>query len=383
MIQVGIIGSGFIGPAHLEALRRVGDIEVVALCDGSLEMAQQKARQLNVAHAYGSIEALLAHPGLQVVHNCTPNHLHARINRQILSAGLHVFSEKPLCMTPEEARELVALAESAGVIHGVSFVYRQFAMVQQAAAMMRNGDVGRLFAVHGSYLQDWMLQETDYNWRVDSAQGGASRAMADIGSHWCDTVQFMTGRRIVEVMADLSIVWPTRQAPVAGDATFSQHRDDIAYEARPVDTEDLGSVLFRFDDGSKGSFIVSQVSAGRKNGLTVEIGGSRCSLAWDQEVPQRLWIGHRQGPNQLLSDDPSLMLGEAAVSAHFPGGHNEGWPDAFKNMMLSFYQAVRAGEMPPASSRRFASFYEGADVMYIIAAIVKSHQQQRWVKVER
>ena len=370
MIQVGIIGSGFIGPAHLEALRRVGDIEVVALCDGSLEMAQQKARQLNVAHAYGSVEALLAHPGLQVVHNCTPNHLHARINRQILSAGLHVFSEKPLCMTAEEARELVALAEQTGVVHGVSFVYRQFAMV-------------RLFAVQGSYLQDWMLLETDYNWRVDSAQGGASRAVADIGSHWCDTVQFMTGRRIVEVMADLSIVWPTRKAPVAGDATFSQHRDNGAYEARPVDTEDLGSVLFRFDDGSKGCFTVSQVSAGRKNGLTVEINGSNCSLAWEQEVPQRLWVGHRQQPNQLLSDDPSLMLGEAAASAHFPGGHNEGWPDAFKNMMLSFYQAVRAGEMPPASSRRFASFYEGADVMYIVDAIVKSHQQQRWVQVER
>ncbi|RDA98744.1 gfo/Idh/MocA family oxidoreductase [Klebsiella oxytoca] len=359
MIQVGIIGSGFIGPAQL------------------------KARQLNVAHAYGSVEALLAHPGLQVVHNCTPNHLHARINRQILSAGLHVFSEKPLCMTAEEARELVALAEDAGVVHGVSFVYRQFAMVQQAAAMVRNGDVGRLFAAHGSYLQDWMLLETDYNWRVDSAQGGASRAVADIGSHWCDTVQFMTGRRIVEVMADLSIVWPTRKAPVAGDATFSQHRDNGAYEARPVDTEDLGSVLFRFDDGSKGCFTVSQVSAGRKNGLTVEINGSNCSLAWEQEVPQRLWVGHRQQPNQLLSDDPSLMLGEAAVSAHFPGGHNEGWPDAFKNMMLSFYQAVRAGEMPPASSRRFASFYEGADVMYIVDAIVKSHQQQRWVQVER
>lgn len=167
-------------------------------------------------------------------------------------------------MTAEEARELVALAEDAGVVHGVSFVYRQFAMVQQAAAMVRNGDVGRLFAAHGSYLQDWMLLETDYNWRVDSAQGGASRAVADIGSHWCDTVQFMTGRRIVEVMADLSIVWPTRKAPVAGDATFSQHRDNGAYEARPVDTEDLGSVLFRFDDGSKGCFTVSQVSAGEK-----------------------------------------------------------------------------------------------------------------------
>ena len=329
------------------------------------------------------MEALLAHPGLQVVHNCTPNHLHAQINRQILAAGLHVFSEKPLCMTAEEARELVALAARAGVVHGVSFVYRQFAMVQQAAAMIRHGEVGRIFAAHGSYLQDWMLLETDYNWRVDSAQGGASRTVADIGSHWCDTVQFMTGRRIVEVMADLSIVWPTRKAPVNGKATFSAVHEAQAYETRPVDTEDFGSVLLRFDDGSKGSVIVSQVSAGRKNRLAVEINGSLCSLAWDQEVPQRLWIGHREQPDRLLSDDPSLLRPEIADSAHYPGGHIEGWPDAFKNMMGHFYQAVRAGKMPAAGARRFAAFDDGADVMYIIEAIVKSHQEQRWVSVER
>ena len=321
MIQVAIIGAGFIGPAHLEALRRLGDVEVVALCDSRLEAAQRKARALNIAHAYDSVEALLAHPGLQVVHNCTPNHLHAQINRQILAAGLHVFSEKPLCMTAEEARKLVALAARAGVVHGVSFVYRQFAMVQQAAAMIRHGEVGRIFAAHGSYLQDWMLLETDYNWRVDSAQGGASRTVADIGSHWCDTVQFMTGRRIVEVMADLSIVWPTRKAPVNGKATFSAVHEAQAYETRPVDTEDFGSVLLRFDDGSKGSFMVSQVSAGRKNRLAVEINGSLCSLAWDQEVPQRLWIGHREQPDRLLSDDPSLLRPEIADSAHYPGGH--------------------------------------------------------------
>lgn len=383
MIQVGIIGSGFIGPAHIEALRRVGDIEVVALGDHSLAQAEQKARQLNVAHAYGSVESLLAHPGLQVVHNCTPNHLHAEINRQILRAGLHVFSEKPLCMRPEEARELVALAEKAGVVHGVSFVYRQFAMVQQAASMIREGLVGRLFSAHGSYLQDWMLLQTDYNWRVESELGGASRAMADIGSHWCDTVQFMTGRRITEVMADLSTVWPTRRAALQGDATFSQQGDGRGHEERAVDTEDRGSVLVRFDDGSKGCFSVSQVSAGRKNQLTVEISGSACALAWDQEIPQRLWVGQRDRPNQTFSDDPSLMQRDVAGSAHFPAGHIEGWPDAFKNMMLSFYQAVRAGAMPDARSRRFASFYEGADVMYIVEAILRSHQQQRWVSVER
>lgn len=381
MIQVGIVGSGFIGPAHIEALRRTGMIEVVALCDSSQEQAQAKCRQLNVPHAYGDVAAFLAHPGLQVVHNCTPNFLHAQINRQALAAGKHIFSEKPLCLTAEEARELVTLAEEAGVVHGVSFVYRQFAMVQQAASMQRQGTPGRLFSVHGSYLQDWMLKETDFNWRVDAAQGGASRAIADIGSHWCDTVQFVSGKRIVDVMADLAIVWPTRRASVAGSTTFSQQSGDSRYEDRPVTTEDGGSVLFRFDDGSKGSFTVSQVSAGRKNRLSFELNGSQCSLAWDQETPQQLWIGHRDAPNQIMTDDPGLLNADVADSAHFPGGHSEGWPDAFKNMMLNFYQAVANGQMPPAHHRRFASFHDGANVMYIIDAIVKSHQQQRWVRV--
>ncbi len=381
MIQVGIIGSGFIGPAHLEALRRLGNVQVVALCDSSLAHAQAKADELSVPHAYGDVDAFLAHPGLQVVHNCTPNHLHAQINRQILAAGKHIFSEKPLCLTPDEARELVTMAEDAGVVHGVSFVYRQFAMVQQAASMQRSGATGRLFSVYGSYLQDWMLNETDFNWRVDAAQGGASRAMADIGSHWCDTVQFVTGRRIVEVMADLAIVWPTRKANVAGSSTFSPQTQAAQYADYPVTTEDAGSVLFRFDDGSKGCFSVSQVSAGRKNRLSFELNGSECSLAWDQEVPQQLWIGKREGANQLLSDDPGLLNRDIADSAHFPGGHIEGWPDAFKNMMQNFYRAVAQGEMPPARSRRFASFRDGANVMYIIDAIMKSHQQQRWVRV--
>ena len=382
MINVGIIGSGFIGPAHIEALRRLGFVQVVGICDHSLAAAQEKAAALNVPHAWGSVEALLAHPGIDVVHNCTPNHLHAQINRQILRAGKHVFSEKPLCMTPEEARELDALAREVGVVHGVSFVYRQFAMVQQAASLRRHGKLGRLFSVYGSYLQDWMLLETDYNWRVDAQMGGASRAVADIGSHWCDTLQFVTGRRIVEVMADLAIVWPTRKARIDEAATFSATQRDERYEDKPVTTEDGGSVLVRFDDGTKGCFSVSQVSAGRKNRLSFEINGSECSLGWDQEVPQQLWIGHRSQPNQILSDDPGLMSRDVAASAHFPGGHIEGWPDAFKNMMLNFYQAVKAGKMPADGDAAFATFHDGARVMFIIDAIMKSHQQQRWVKVD-
>lgn len=381
MINVGIIGTGFIGPAHIEALRRLGNISVVAICDSSERAAASRAAELNVPHAYGDVEAFLQHPGLDAVHNCTPNHLHAAINRQIIQAGKHVFSEKPLCMTLDEAREMVQLAEQAGVVHGVSFVYRQFAMVQQAASMVRYQQLGRLFSAQGSYLQDWMLEETDYNWRVDAEKGGASRAVADIGSHWCDTIQFVTGRKIVEVMADLSIVWPMRKASLADAATFGAQDDDTKYESRKVTTEDMGFVLFRFDDGSKGSFSVSQVSAGRKNRLSLEVNGSRGALAWDQETPQQLWLGHRHKANQLLSDDPSLLNPDVASRARFPGGHIEGWPDAFRAMMQQFYLAVAQDRAPASQAAGFATFHDGAQVMAIVDAIVQSHQQQRWVSV--
>ncbi|KML68236.1 Gfo/Idh/MocA family protein [Pectobacterium peruviense] len=381
MIRVGIIGSGFIGPAHIEAIRRLGFVEVVALAENSLDIAQQKARQLNIPHAYGSVADLLNHPGIDAIHNCTPNHLHAAINKQIIQAGKHVFSEKPLCMTSEEARELVALAEEKGVVHGVSFVYRQFSMVQQAASMIKHQEIGRLFAVHGGYLQDWMLHDTDYNWRVEPEYGGISRAVADIGSHWCDTVQFISGRKIVEVFADFAIVHPIRKSNRNGAATFSSSDTLPEYDDKPVKTEDYATVLLRFDDGSRGSFTVSQVSAGRKNRLTFEVNGSERSLAWDQETPQQLWIGHRDKPNQLLSDDPSLLNPEAAAAVHFPGGHIEGWPDAFKNMMVNFYTYLRDGKQPGVDPFTFATFYDGANIMFIIDAIVQSHQQQTWVKV--
>lgn len=381
MINVGIIGTGFIGPAHIEALRRLGNVQVVAICDSDQASAEARASQLNVPSAYSDVAAFLRHPGLQAVHNCTPNHLHAAINRQIIQAGKHVFSEKPLCMTLEEAAELVRLADEAGVVHGVSFVYRQFALVQQAASMLRQGELGRLFAAQGSYLQDWMLEETDYNWRVEAGKGGVSRAVADIGSHWCDTIQFITGRKIVAVLADLAIVWPTRKANLNAVSTFSARQQQVCYEDRPVTTEDMGFVLFRFDDGSKGCFSVSQVSAGRKNRLNLEVSGSAASLAWDQETPQQLWLGYRHQANRVLSDDPSLMNADVAGRARFPGGHIEGWPDAFRAMMQQFYAAVQQGGMPAGGTATFATFADGAQVMAIVDAIVQSHQQQRWMTV--
>lgn len=381
MINVGIVGSGFIGPAHIEAMRRLGFVNVVALADSSLESARQKALELSVPCAYGSIDELLQHPDLQVVHNCTPNYLHAAINEKIIRAGKHVFSEKPLCMTSEEARRLVALAEEHQVVHGVSFVYRQFAMVQQAASMVRHQQIGKLFTVHGGYYQDWMLRDSDYNWRVEPEVGGISRALADIGSHWCDTLQFVTGRKIHQVMADFTVVHPLRKSSEQSAGTFNADPLNPDYVLKPVVTEDFASVLLRFDDGSRGAFNVSQVSAGRKNRLLFEINGSEQSLCWDQEIPQNLWIGARDRPNQLISDDPALMNADVRAAVHFPGGHNEGWPDAFKNMLGNFYRFIAEGK-PPCASPGFATFYDGAQIMFVVDAMIQSHREQRWVTVE-
>lgn len=379
-IKVGIVGTGFIGAAHIEAVRRLGFVEVIALAESSQELANQKAQQFHIAKAYDSVEKLLADPEIQVVHNCTPNHIHFEINKQIIQAGKHVFSEKPLCLTSAEADELVQLAEKHQVVTGVGFVYRNFAMVQQAASMVQNQEVGRIFAVNGHYLQDWMLLDTDYNWRVDPKMGGKSRTIADIGSHWCDTVQFVMGKKIKEVFADLAIVYPQRKASKTTE-TFSTELS-AEYELMPVETEDYASVLVRFDDGSKGSFTVSQVSAGHKNDLMFNLSGSKKSLHWKQETPQYLTIGYREQANQVLCDDPSLVRSDVRVYNHFPGGHIEGWPDAFKNMMLAFYSCIAEGKNPAIEKVKFATFKEGAQIVHIVDAILESAVKNTWVSVK-
>ncbi|AAU38135.1 Gfo/Idh/MocA family protein [[Mannheimia] succiniciproducens] len=380
-INVGIIGTGFIGAAHIEAIRRLGFVDVIALAENNQQLAEQKAKELNIPLAYDCVDKLLANPDIQVVHNCTPNHLHFAINKKVILAGKHVFSEKPLCLTSQEADELTSLAEQQGVTTAVGFVYRNFAMVQQAADMVRDQQIGRVFAVNGHYLQDWMLLETDYNWRVDPKVGGKSRTVADIGSHWCDTVQFVTGKKIKEVFADMSIVYSTRKASKQVES-FVTVNADSSYELKPVETEDYASVLVRFEDGSKGSFTVSQVSAGHKNDLTFDISGSEKSLHWEQETPQYLKIGYRQQANQILCDDPSLVNPAVRAYNHFPGGHIEGWPDAFKNMMLAFYAFIAEGKDPQQDTAKFAMFKDGAQIVHIVDTIIESAQQGKWISVK-
>ncbi|TCP95108.1 putative dehydrogenase [Cricetibacter osteomyelitidis] len=379
-IKAGIIGTGFIGAAHLEAIRRLGFVEVVAIAENNQDLADKKAKEFNIPLAYGSIDDFLANPDIQVVHNCTPNHIHAEINKKIINAGKHVFSEKPLCLTPQEADELVSLAEQKGIVHGVGFVYRHFAMVQQARAMCKKDELGKVFAVHGHYLQDWLLFDTDYNWRIEPEIGGISRTVADIGSHWCDTVQFVTGKRIASVFADFSIVHPVRKVS-KNQETFSVAKQDQAFEEKPVVTEDYANILLRFEDGTKGSFVVSQVSAGHKNDLKLNVDGSKKSLSWKQENPQYLKIGYREQANQIISDDPSLADKDIALSIHFPGGHIEGWPDAFKNMLLKYYSFIRDNKKIGVDHADFATFNEGARIVHIVDAIVRSSKEQRWVTI--
>lgn len=382
-IKVGVIGTGFIGPTHIEAVRRLGFVDVVAIAAHGQKSAEQKAAELGIPKAYGDYRDMLRDDEVDVVHNCTPNQLHFSINKEIILAGKHVLSEKPLAMSSRESAELLALARKHNVVHGVNFNYRQFPIVKQLASMIQKEELGKINLVHGSYLQDWMLYETDFNWRLAPEVGGKSRAVADIGSHWCDTVQYVTGKKIVEVFADLATVIPVRKKPSSAPETFGgQASKEVEYEDVPINTEDYASVLIRFEDGSRGVFTVSQVSAGRKNRLSFEVNGSRHSAQWNQEEPEKLWIGHRDKPNELMLADPALFTSEARSAIHHPGGHNEGWPDALKNMMINFYSFIRDGKDPHRDETQFATFEDGHISMCITDAILKSHEQQKWMKVE-
>jgi predicted dehydrogenase len=381
-IKAGIIGTGFIGAAHLDAIRRLGFVEVVALAENGLESAEKKCAKFGISKAYGDYKELLRDDEIQVVHNCTPNHLHFQINKEIILSGKHVLSEKPLAVSSEESAELLELAKIHRVVNGVNFNYRQFPIVQQLKQMIRNNDLGKVNVVHGSYLQDWLLYDTDYNWRLDPEICGKSRAVADIGSHWCDTVQFVIEKQIVEVFADLATVVPVRKKPAHHNSSFQPNKDEGIYEEIPIQTEDYASVLIRFDDGTKGVFTVSQVSAGRKNRLSFAIDCRKNSAYWNQEEPEKLWIGHRDRPNQTLLADPGLLTPEAQEFIHHPGGHNEGWPDALKNMMYNFYSYIREGKDPLNEKPNFATFEDAHLSMCINDAILESYAAGQWTSVK-
>jgi len=376
--QVALIGAGFIGPVHAEALRRIG-INVVGLLDIAPERARPIAERSGIPKVYASLEELLADPAVAAVHIASPNHVHYEHARRALEAGKHVLCEKPLAISSRETAELVKLAAARpGQAAGVNYNIRFYPLCQEMRARIARGDLGRILTVTGSYTQDWLLLVDDYNWRVEPDGHTNLRAVSDIGTHWMDLAQFITGLAIEEVNADLATFHPQRRRPVGGAETFSGPAAARATESVTIVTEDYGAVLLRLSAGARGVFHVMQMHGGRKNRLFLEICGTEGSMVWDSESPELLWMGRRGGPNSLLNRDPALLSPAVAEATHYPGGHAEGFPDAFKQLDLAFYSYIAGG---CAGEPHFPTFADGDREVRICEAIAKSARERRWEPV--
>lgn len=378
-INIGVVGTGFIGPAHIEALRRLPNTNVLALCEVTPELTRQKADQLGIERAC-TFEELLGMDDIQSVHICTPNFLHYSQSKAALLAGKHVVCEKPLAKDLHEAEELVKLAAETGLVNAVHFNLRYYPLVRQMRVARQKGDLGEVYSVIGSYLQDWLFYETDYNWRLEPDKSGNSRAIADIGSHLMDALEYITGLKTVAVMADFNTIHKTRKKPLKPVETYSgKMLTPEDYADVPITTEDHANVLLRFDNGNRGVITVSQVSAGRKNQMKLEIAGSKQTFAFNSETPNELWIGNRDAANAHLLRDPSLAHPEARSVISFPGGHNEGFPDTSKQMFREVYAAIENGQQP--DNPTFPTFADGYRELLICEKILESNRAQAWVTV--
>ena len=382
IIKAGVIGIGFIGPIHIESLHRLGNVEVVALA-GNNAAPDEKAKLMGIQKTYGDYKELLADPVIQVVHICTPNNMHFQMVKEALEAGKHVVCEKPLTLNSSEARELVKLAKTKGKANAISFNVRFYPLIHHAKEMIKRGDLGEIFAINGSYQQDWLFLQTDYSWRLERKFSGDSRAIADIGSHWFDAIEFITGKKVVKVCADFATFHSTRKKPLKPVETYSgKVLESKDYKDVPIDTEDYATVLLRFNNGAHGSLTVNQMAAGRKNRIYFEIYGSKASISFDSERPNEMWIGRRDGNNEIVMKDPSLLYPAAASINSYPGGHNEGLADTFKQLMKKFYKYIAEKGYENDGEIQFPTFEAGLRAMEICDTIVKSAKQEKWVIVK-
>ena len=374
--NAAIVGLGFVGRAHLDALRRLG-ISVQGILGSSGERTKAVAESLGLPRAYGSLEELAADESVQVVHLCTPNYLHFQESSQLLRARKHVLCEKPLTMDSRESAALVSLAKETNRVGGVAYNLRYYPLCQEARALIRKGTIGDVRLVHGSFLQDWLLFPTDWNWRLESKLGGDLRAVSDIGTHWLDLTMWMTGSKVSELCADLATVLPTRRKPKGRVESFQKAEGQT--EEVLITTDDYASVLLHFDNEAHGVVTVSQVSPGRKARLWFEIDGSKASLVFDSEAPNTLWIGRREQASEIMPKDPSLQSPESRGYAAYPAGHAEGYPDTFVQLFKDFYAYVAAGDFK--APRTFPTFESGHHELVMCEAIAESAQKKRWVAV--
>lgn len=377
-IKVGVIGTGFIGPVHVEAVRRTGIAQVVAISEVNDTLARKKADELGIPKAYGDFRALLNDPEIDAVHICVPNHLHYSIAKEALAAGKHVICEKPLALNREQGEELVKLALETELVCAMHLNVRGYPLIQQVKQMITDGTLGTVFAVNGSYQQDWLFNQTDYSWRLEPQFSGESRAIADVGSHWFDTIEYVTGLKVSRVLADFATFYPIRKKPLMPVETYSGKLLSAEdYTDVEINTEDYATVLIHFDSGAHGSFTTNQVAAGRKNRMYFEIYGSKCSVVFDSETPNQLWIGHRDECNQIMIKDPSLMCPAARAYNSYPGGHTEGFADTSKHTMLRIYQDI----LRPSESRLhdYPVFADGCRELTLCEAICESAKTEKWV----
>lgn len=354
MLQAGVIGVGLVGGPHIEAIGRTGLGRVVAVSAGSPDSVARAAERYGLALSHTPWRDLVDDPMIDVVHNCTPNHLHAEVGRAALAAGKHLITEKPLANTLEDAAALARAGSESPVVTALCHNYRQYAMVGEAHDLIRAGAIGEIFHAHGVYLQDWLSAPGVRNWRLDPAESGPSTTFADIGTHWCDLAMHLLGRRIESVCA----------------ATGSRHR-------RPID--DHGGVLLRFEGGALGTLVASQVSPGAKNSLRIRLDGSEGSLFWDQERPEELWLARLGGPTELRHKSADELHPLARTRARLPAGEIEGWNTTFVNLFSSVYRTILGS--PLAGDELVATLPDGLALMHVIDAVTRSNAERAWVDV--
>jgi predicted dehydrogenase len=377
-IRTAIFGTGFMGRVHLEAVRRLESVEVVAIAGRNVEAARRLGTGFSVPTITTDYREVLRDPAIDVVHICTPNAQHFPMVKDALQARKHVLCEKPLATTVDDGEELVSLAVRQGVRNCVCHNLRFYPMVQQMRAMREAGDLGEILVVQGTYFQDWLLYDTDWNWRVDAKTGGPSRCMADIGSHWFDLAEHVTGLPVTSLCADLQTFHRTRKQPKHSVETFANKLlGPEDYIETVVETEDFGAVIFHMGARARGSVTASQVSAGRKNRFNIEIYGTRSSVAWNQERPDELWVGHRDTGNEIFIKDPSLLKPGARSYADLPGGHSEGYDDTFKQIFRRFYASIATPDATP----EYPQFVDGLRQLTILDAVIQSHQTRAWIDV--
>jgi predicted dehydrogenase len=381
-IRTAIVGTGFMGRVHLEAVRRLEFVEAAAIAGRNLDAARHLGTGFSVPTITNDYRDVLRDPAIDAVHICTPNAQHFPMAKAALEAGKHVICEKPLAASVKEGEELVALAGRLGLRNCVCHNLRYYPMVQQMRRMRESGDLGEILLVQGTYFQDWLLYSTDWNWRVDGKTGGPSRCMADIGSHWFDMAEHVTGLRVTSLCADLQTFHATRARPRHSVETFASKRlSPEDYIESVVDTEDFGSAIFKMGTRTRGSVTASQVSAGRKNRLGIEVCGTRASVAWNQERPDELWVGHRDAGNQILVKDPSLLDPAARSYADLPGGHSEGYDDTFKQVFRRFYASVGAPSSETGTAPEYPQFADGLRQLNLVNAVLESNRKRGWIDV--